>query len=47
MQTQEPKKYISKITTSSGIVMSPEILTNCLSNIGKNNMRAVRKSFKI
>lgn len=47
MQTQEPKKYVSKITTSSGMIMSPEILTNCLSNMGKNNTRAVRKSFNM
>ncbi|XP_018339301.1 PREDICTED: uncharacterized protein LOC108746813 isoform X2 [Trachymyrmex septentrionalis] len=45
MQTQEPKKYISKITTSSGMVMSPEILTNCLSNMGKNNMRANKTQY--
>lgn len=37
MQAREPKKYVSKIATSSGMVMSPEILTNCLSN----NLRAV------
>lgn len=44
MQTREPKRYISKIATSSGIVMSSEILTDCLSNMGRNNnIRAVSK----
>ncbi|XP_039306352.1 uncharacterized protein LOC105197109 isoform X2 [Solenopsis invicta] len=36
MQTREPRKYESK-TASSRMVMSPEILTNCLSNMGRNN----------
>ncbi|XP_018308699.1 uncharacterized protein [Mycetomoellerius zeteki] len=45
MQTQEPKKYVSKITTSSGMIMSPEILTNCLSNMGKNNTRANKTQY--
>ncbi|KYM96591.1 Kelch-like protein 26 [Cyphomyrmex costatus] len=42
-QTREPKKYVSNITTSSGIVMSSEILTKCLGNIGKSNMTANKR----
>lgn len=40
MQTREPKKYVSNIATSSGMVISPEILTDCFSNMGTiNNVR--------
>jgi len=43
-QTKDPKKYVSKLSTSSGMVMSPEILTDCLSNMGRNNnIKAVSK----
>lgn len=44
MQTREPKKHVSKIATSSGIIMSSEILTDCFTNTGRNNnIRAVSK----
>lgn len=44
MQTREPKKHVSKVATSSSIMMSPEILADCLSNMGRNNsIRAVSK----
>ncbi|XP_036143987.1 uncharacterized protein LOC105831862 isoform X5 [Monomorium pharaonis] len=36
-QTKESKKYVSKVTTSSGMIMSPEILTDCLSKMSRNN----------
>jgi len=43
-QTKDPKNYVTKLSTSSGMVMSPEILTDCLSNMGRNNnIRAVSK----
>jgi len=43
-QTKDPKKCVSKLSTSSDMVMSPEILTNCLSNMSRNNnTRAVSK----
>lgn len=42
MQTREPKKYVSKVATSSGIVMSSEILADCFSNMGRN-IRTVSK----
>ncbi|XP_011705988.1 PREDICTED: uncharacterized protein LOC105461201 isoform X2 [Wasmannia auropunctata] len=46
MQTREPKKYVSKITTSSGMVMSPEILTDCLSNMSRsNNVKANKAQY--
>ncbi|XP_071646943.1 uncharacterized protein [Temnothorax longispinosus] len=44
MQTREPKKYVSKNATSSSMVMSPEMLTDCLSNMGRNNNIRVNKA---
>ncbi|XP_011864766.1 PREDICTED: uncharacterized protein LOC105560338 [Vollenhovia emeryi] len=44
MQTGEPKKNVSKVATSSGMVMSPEILTACLSNMGRNNNITANKA---
>ncbi|XP_032676022.1 uncharacterized protein LOC116846387 isoform X1 [Odontomachus brunneus] len=40
-QSRGPRKYTTKVATSSGILIPPEILTECLSNMGRNNnMRA-------
>ncbi|XP_029169639.1 LOW QUALITY PROTEIN: uncharacterized protein LOC114939506 [Nylanderia fulva] len=36
-QIKTPKKYVSKVSTSSGIVISPEVLTECFNNMGRNN----------
>ncbi|EFN83269.1 Kelch-like protein 26 [Harpegnathos saltator] len=36
-QGRGSKKYISRVATSSGTLISPEILTECLSNMGRNN----------
>ncbi|XP_050456430.1 uncharacterized protein LOC126854072 isoform X2 [Cataglyphis hispanica] len=40
-QIRTPKKCVSKVATSSGIMIPPEILTECFSNMGRsNNIRA-------
>ncbi|CAL1681888.1 unnamed protein product [Lasius platythorax] len=36
-QIKTPKKYVPKVSTSSGIVIPPEILTECFSNMGRSN----------
>ncbi|XP_025073382.1 uncharacterized protein LOC105424285 [Pogonomyrmex barbatus] len=36
VQSKVPKKYVSN-ATSSGMVITPEILSDCFSNIGRNN----------
>ncbi|XP_026826019.1 uncharacterized protein LOC105284947 isoform X2 [Ooceraea biroi] len=32
-----PKRYVSKVATSPGMVIPPEILTECLSSMGRSN----------
>lgn len=45
-QNKVPKRYASKVATSSGIVIPPEILTECLSNMGRSeNIRMVSFSY--
>ncbi|XP_072764148.1 uncharacterized protein [Anoplolepis gracilipes] len=36
-QIRTPKKYAPKVATSSGIMIPPEILTECFNNMGRNN----------
>ncbi|XP_067210524.1 uncharacterized protein [Linepithema humile] len=37
MQSRAPKKYVSKVATPSGMMIPPEILTECLSNMSRSN----------
>ncbi|XP_014485723.1 PREDICTED: uncharacterized protein LOC106750129 [Dinoponera quadriceps] len=41
---RESRKYTSRVATSSGVLLPPEILTECLSNMGRNNNARTMKA---
>ncbi|KAM0731128.1 Kelch-like protein 26 [Formica fusca] len=43
-QIRAPKKCVPKVATSSGIMIPPEILTECFSNMGRSNNIRVNKT---